>query len=110
MRSRIDGTVVEPTIGVRLDPTASPQLVNRGGPAELLLLQGRPIGAPVYQMGPFVMNTPEQLRQAVSDYHRTQFGGWPWPTPAHVHSRTDGRFAVHADGKIERRDMQELVQ
>ena len=102
----VDGTTVQPMVGARLEPTASPLIANQGGPAEFLLLQGRPIGAPVYQMGPFVMNSPEQLQQAVRDYHATQFGGWPWPSPAHTHARTEGRFAVHADGKIERRDMQ----
>jgi hypothetical protein len=52
------------------------------------------------------MNTPEELRQAVEDYRRTQFGGWPWSTPSPVHARTDGRFALHADGSIEHRDFQ----
>jgi len=68
---------------------------------ELLLLQGRPIGEPVAQYGPFVMNTEPEIHQAFEDYKRTQFGGWPWPDDAPVHERAQGRFARHADGRTE---------
>lgn len=102
----VDGTRIGAKTGVRLDPGGDARLVNHGGPAEFLLLQGQPIGAPVFQMGPFVMNTPEELRQAVADYQRTQFGGWPWSRSDPVHARTDGRFALHADGTVEHRDRQ----
>jgi len=71
------------------------------GPVEILLLQGRPIGEPVAQYGPFVMNTRAELEQAFQDYRRTQFGGWPFPENAPVHPRTRGRFARHADGRVE---------
>ena len=30
-------------------------------------------------------------------------GGWPWPSDDPVHPRTEGRFARHADGRVERR-------
>jgi quercetin 2,3-dioxygenase len=60
----------------------------------------------VFQLGPFVMNTPEELQQAFDDYRRTGFGGWPWSGPDPVHDRTEGRFALHADGRIEHREMQ----
>ena len=103
---RVDGTAVSADVGVRLVPTAAVSVENRGGPAEFLLLQGRPIGAPVFQLGPFVMNSAEELRQAVDDYRRTQFGGWPWSRPDPVHQRSEGRFAIHADGKVEHRDRQ----
>ena len=72
---------------------------------EFLLLHGQPIGAPVFQMGPFVMNTPEELQQAFLDYRTTGFGGWPWTRPDPVHDRTEGRFALHAAGKVENREM-----
>ncbi|HEX6222225.1 MAG TPA: pirin family protein [Acidimicrobiia bacterium] len=104
----VDDTSVTNDVGVRLDPSASPRIRNSGGPAELLMLQGKPIGAPVFQMGPFVMNSAEELRQAVDDYRRTQFGGWPWSGPDPVHARGEGRFALHADGKVEYRDRQKV--
>jgi quercetin 2,3-dioxygenase len=102
----VEGTAVAADIGARLDPEAQVRLKNRGAPAEFLMLQGRPIEAPVFQMGPFVMNSAEELRQAVDDYRRTQFGGWPWSGPDPVHDRREGRFALHADGKMEHRDRQ----
>jgi quercetin 2,3-dioxygenase len=40
--------------------------------------------------------------QAFEDYQRTRFGGWPWGTEAPVHAREEGRFARHADGRVER--------
>jgi hypothetical protein len=104
---RVAGTSVADGIGAQVRPDAAVLLENRGDPAEFLLLQGQPIGAPVFQMGPFVMNTPEELRRAFDDYNRTGFGGWPWSTRSPVHARSDGRFALHADGKVEHREMQE---
>ena len=68
---------------------------------KILILQGKPINEPVVQHGPFVMNTREEIQEAFNDYHKTQFGGWPWPKYDQVHDRDLGRFAKHADGRYE---------
>ncbi|GAC1305658.1 MAG: pirin family protein [Acidimicrobiales bacterium] len=72
--------------------------------AEGLILQGRKIGEPVAQYGPFVMNDRAGIEKAFADYRSTGFGGWPWPTDDPVHARDSGRFARHADGRYEQRE------
>ncbi len=84
---------------VRVDAPVALRAAN--GATEALVLQGRPIGEPVAQMGPFVMNDRRQLEQAYLEYQRTGFGGWPWDRPDPVHPRDAGRFAVHVDGRRE---------
>jgi len=44
---------------------------------DVLLLGGRPIGEPVVQYGPFVMNTREEILQAVADYQSGKMGSIP---------------------------------
>lgn len=72
-------------------------------PCSVLVLQGKPIAEPVVRHGPFVMNTRQEIQQAFADYQRTQFGGWPWGDMDPVHDRKSGRFAKHADGRLERK-------
>lgn len=89
-------------IEVRADTALDLENQSAEHDAEFLLLQGRPIGEPVAQYGPFVMNTKAEISQAMADYQRTQFGGWPWPDSAPVHGRDPARFATHPDGREEK--------
>ena len=50
---------------------------------EILILGGRPIGEPVAWMGPFVMNTREEIMQAMSDYQAGRLGTIPATTSVH---------------------------
>ena len=86
---------------IELRASEAVELVNGEATGEFLVLQGRPIGEPVEQYGPFVMNTRQELEQAFADYRRTGFGGWPWPDQAPAHGATPRRFAKHADGRVE---------
>jgi hypothetical protein len=98
----VAGEVVPRGRAVHLEGHAEIELEVRGEAGEVLLLQGQPIGEPVVQHGPFVMNTPAEIYQAMADYQRTEFGGWPWPSHGPVHARGEGRFAIHASGEVER--------
>ena len=42
-------------------------------PARVLLVAGRPLNEPVARYGPFVMNTPDQIVQAMQDYQAGRF-------------------------------------
>ncbi len=97
----VDGETLPVKHGADFDQASASLVVNGDTPAELLVLEGRPINEPVAHYGPFVMNTRAELQQAIVDYQRTQFGGWPWESGEPVHARNKGRFARHADGRVE---------
>ena len=53
--------------GLLSDGLALRLLAGAAG-ARLLVIAGKPIGEPVVQYGPFVMNTREEIEQAIRDY------------------------------------------
>ena len=94
--------VIPPKSLVVVKADVASQLTAGDGDVEVFMLQGRPIGEPVVQYGPFVMNTRMEIQQTIADYQRTRFGGWPWPRLDPVHGEKLERFAKRPDGSVER--------
>jgi redox-sensitive bicupin YhaK (pirin superfamily) len=99
---RAAGSEIQVRHRLMLKSDAALKIENGPEASELLMLQGRPIGAPVVNSGPFVMNTRQELMQAFEDYQASRFGGWPWPVADPVHAADAGRFAKHPDGSTEK--------
>ena len=80
---------------IEVESNEDVEIVNGEEEAFMLILQGKPINEPVVQYGPFVMNTDEEIKDAYSEYRRTQFGGWPWGEHEVVHAKDAGLFERH---------------
>lgn len=59
---------------VLLDPAGTSATVHADGDATLLVLTGEPIDEPIVGMGPFVMNSDAEIRQALEDFNSGKFG------------------------------------
>ena len=56
-------------------PDAEGVRIEAAGASRVLLIAGRPLGEPIAQHGPFVMNTQQELQQAVEDFRAGRFTG-----------------------------------
>jgi redox-sensitive bicupin YhaK (pirin superfamily) len=45
---------------------------------QILFMSAEPINEPVAAKGNFVMNTPEEIKQAFDDFENGKFGSWPY--------------------------------
>ncbi|MDT3672018.1 MAG: pirin family protein [Aromatoleum sp.] len=78
---RGDVSIAGKTLGERQmailanDAAADGVVVEAGAqPARLLLIAGRPLDEPIAQYGPFVMNTQQEIQEALADYRDGRFG------------------------------------
>ena len=60
-----------------LDPAGEGVVVEANNQAKVLVLSGQPIDEPIVGHGPFVMNTEEEIHQAIRDFSSGQFGAIP---------------------------------
>lgn len=88
--------------GASLKAHAETQITADKAPAQFLILQAKPLAEPVYQHGPFVMSTRQEIIETIEEYQKTEFGGWPWPENEMVHGNVIERFAKYPDGRIEK--------
>jgi redox-sensitive bicupin YhaK (pirin superfamily) len=72
----VGGTAVEPWHLIALGEGDTVR-IEASSDAVILLGHAEPIGEPVASHGPFVMNTVEEIRQAITDYNAGKFGPPP---------------------------------
>ncbi len=76
----VDGTQVESRrMGILNNasgsntPEAGGVTLSATGDARLILVAGKPLNEPIVQYGPFVMNTQQEIHQALNDYNNGHF-------------------------------------
>ncbi len=55
-------------------PQADGVTLSASAPARAILISGKPLREPIMQHGPFVMNTQEEIYQAIKDYQEGRLG------------------------------------
>ena len=68
----IDGTVVECDNLAVLSKGDEISIQSKEG-GRFIIVAGRPFGEPIARYGPFVMNTKDEIRQAIDDYNNDRF-------------------------------------
>ena len=68
------GEIVREAQLVILDRDAGEVVLEANSDATLLVLSGQPLNEPIVGHGPFVMNTQEEIGQAIADFKSGKFG------------------------------------
>ncbi|HOU66446.1 MAG TPA: pirin-like C-terminal cupin domain-containing protein, partial [Thermomonas sp.] len=67
-------TVLRPAQMATLSTAGTGVTIETSGDAKVLVLAGEPIDEPVVGYGPFVMNSEQEIRQAIADFNSGKFG------------------------------------
>lgn len=70
----VNDTVLRETQMVTLPTKGTGLSIEANSDAKLLLLAGEPLDEPVVGYGPFVMNSQQEIAQAVADFNNGKFG------------------------------------
>ena len=72
-----DSTIAREAQLVLLNPAGSGVTIEANNDAVMLLLSGEPIDEPIVGQGPFVMNSQEEITQAIADFNEGRFAPMP---------------------------------
>ncbi len=97
----LNGQKIESKSALFLDSSQDQDIFAEYGEVEFLILEAKPIGEPVVQHGPFVMNSKEEIIKTFEDYQASHFGGWRWPRPDMYHGPIIEKFAKYPDGRLD---------